>query len=87
VLGNLVLRTIVANAIVKHQLHVSGEFMDVVVDIEGQLLLYCAEIHGLVDDIEVIIDSVLAGVHGFVEEVPTFGFPAHREYLLRSLHP
>jgi len=87
VLGNLVLNTIVFDAVVEHQLHVRDELLNIVVYIECQLLLYRPEVHRLVNNLEVVIDVVFARVDGLVEIVPSFGLPAHRQNFLSGLYP
>ncbi len=42
------------------------------IDVEGQFLFDCAEVHGLVDDVEIVIDAVFARVHRLVKEVSSF---------------
>lgn len=70
--SDLILASVVPHAVVEHQLHVINKFLNVMIDVEGQFLLDCAEVHGLVDDVEIVIDAVLARVHRFVKEVSAF---------------
>lgn len=68
--GNQILASVVPHTIVEHKLHVINKLLNSLIHVEGEFFLDCPEIHGLVDDIEIIIDSVLARVHRLMEEVP-----------------
>ena len=87
VFGNLVLNSVVLDAVVEDEFHVVAEFLDIVVDVEGQFFFYCAEIHGVLYDVEVVIDVVTAGVDGLVEVVASFCFPAQGEHFLCGFDP
>lgn len=77
VLRNLVLGAVVTHAVVEYQLHVIDELVHILVYVERQLFLDCPEVHRLLNYVEIVVDAVFAGVHGLVEEVAPFGFPAH----------
>ena len=77
VLGNLVLGAIVSHTIVEYQFHVVDKLVHILVYVECQLFLDCSEVHRLLDYVEIVVNAVFAGVHGLVEEISAFGFPAH----------
>lgn len=85
--GNLVFNSIVFDAVIEDKFHIVAEFLNIVVYIEGQFFFYCAEIHGMLYYVEVVIDVVSAGVDGFVEIVASFCFPAQGEHFLCGFYP
>ena len=68
----LILQAVVLHTVIKNQFHVMTEFMNVVVNIKGQFLLYGAEIHWVLDYVEVVVNVVTTWVNGLVEVVASF---------------
>ena len=77
VLGDLVLHAIVPHTVIKDQLHVDNILFHVLVYVKGQLLLHCPEIHGVLNYLEIVIDSEPTWVDWLVEVVPSLRLPAN----------
>lgn len=71
-LSNLVFNTVISYAVVKDQLHIVYELLNIMIDIESQLLFNGPKIHRLFDDIKVVIDSIATWVNRLVEVVSSF---------------
>jgi hypothetical protein len=60
--------SVVKNAIIEHQLYISQKVTRLQVLIIVQLLLDCAQVHGLFHNIEIVGDVKLHWVYWFVED-------------------
>lgn len=67
-LANLTVLTVILNAVLEDQVHVVEEVLELQILIRVQLLLYRAEIHWLLNDLEVVRDVQLLRVNRFKED-------------------
>jgi hypothetical protein len=52
-----------------------------------QFPFYCPKVHRLLDNFEVIVNSVFCGVHRLHKKVSSLGLLAHGQYSLRCFDP
>lgn len=66
---------IVENAVVKNEGHVAQEVLEFRVFVVVQLLLYCAEVHRVLNNVQVVRDVQFFPINRFVENPGVFVFP------------
>lgn len=85
--AHLAVLPVVLQAVLKHKVQIVEEVLELQVLVRVQLLLYRAEVHRLIDDVVVVRDVELLGVHWLVEDPSLVVLPDRLDHTLSRLVP